>query len=104
MLGTAGSQAMEEASRDRRRPAMPAPLGPRRESSRWVIDRFTAVQLARRRDVEAGSPSGELLVGHGPRRVWRFRLALIESSPLLGRGELEVANLGPRTDVSCCLS
>jgi len=28
---------------------------------------------------------GEFLVGHAPSRVWRFGLALVKSSPLLGR-------------------
>ena len=95
--------ASEEASRDRRRPAMSAPLVPCRESSGWVINGFTAVEFAWRWDVDAGSPLGKLLIGHGPRRVWRCGLALIKSSPLLGWDEFEVAHLHHRAAVCCCL-
>ena len=35
----------KQASGDRRRPAIPAPLVPCREPSRWVINRFTAVEF-----------------------------------------------------------
>jgi hypothetical protein len=76
----------EEGSGDRRRPAMPAPLVPCRESSRRVINRFTAVEFTWRWDVDIGSPLDEFLVRHRPSRVWRFGLALIESYPLLGWG------------------
>src|SRR5256886_17337527 len=76
---------------------------PCRESSRWVINGFTAVEFAWRWDVDVGSPLGEFLVGHKPSRVWRFGLALIKSSPLLGWGEFEVAHLHHCADVYCCL-
>jgi hypothetical protein len=36
--------------------------------------------------------------------VWHFSLPLIESSPLLGRGELEVAQLHRRAQVGRCLA
>src|SRR5258707_14937592 len=86
----------EQASGDRQRPAVSAPLVPCRESSRWVINGFTAVEFAWRWDVDVGSPLGEFLVGHRPSRVWLFDLALIKSSPLLGWGEFEVAHLHHR--------
>src|ERR1700685_734682 len=86
----------EQASGDRQRPAVSAPLVPCRESSRWVINGFTAVEFAGGWDVDAGSPLGEFLVGHRPSRVWRFGLALIKSSPLLGWGEFEVTHLHHR--------
>ena len=82
---------------------MPAPLVPGRESSRWVVNGFAAVELTWRWDVDGVSPLGEFLVGHGPRRVWRFGLALIKSSPLLGWGEFEVAHLHHRAEVCCGL-
>lgn len=81
---------------DRRRPAVSAPLVPCGESSRRVINGFTAVEFAWGWDVDIGSPLGEFLVGHGPRRVGRFGLALIKSSSLLGWGEREVAHLNYR--------
>jgi hypothetical protein len=93
----------EQASADTRWPAVSAPLAPCRESSRWAINGFTAVEFAWRWDVDGGSPPGEFLVGHRPRRVWRFGLALIKSSPLLGSGEFEVAHLHHRAKVYCCL-
>ncbi len=80
---------------------MRAPLVPCRESGRWVVDGFTAVEFASRWNLEVGSPLGEFLVGHGPGRVRRFGLALITSSALLGRGELEVAQLHRRAQVCC---
>ena len=86
----------EQASGDRRRPAVSAPLVPCRESSRWVINGFTAVEFAWRWDVDVGSPLGEFLIGHRPSRVWRFGFALIKSSPLLGWDEFEVAHLHHR--------
>ena len=82
---------------------MAAPLVPRREVSRWVVNRFTPVEFTWRWDVEVGSPTGEFLVGHRPRSVWLFGLALIKSSPLLGWGEFEVAQLHDRAEVCCCL-
>jgi len=51
-----------QASGDRRRPAIPAPLVPCREPSRWVINGFTAVEFTWRWDVDAGGPLGEFLV------------------------------------------
>jgi hypothetical protein len=83
---------------------MYAPLVPCRESSRWVINRLTAVNFAWRWDVDIGGPLGELLVGHRPSCVWRFVLTLIKSPPLLGWGEFEVAHLHHRAEVCCCLS
>ena len=82
---------------------MAAPVVPRRESSRWVIDRLTAVEFTWRWDVDVVSPLGEFLVGHGPSCVWRFGLALIKSSSLLGWGESEVAQLHHRAQVCCRL-
>lgn len=89
-------QGKEQASGDRRRPAMAAPVVPRRESSRWVINRLTAVEFTWPWDVDVVSPLGEFLVGNRPSCVWRFGLALIKSSPLLGWGEFEVAHLHHR--------
>jgi hypothetical protein len=86
----------EQASGDRQRPAVSAPLVPRRESSRRVINGFTAVEFAWGWDVDVGSPLGEFLVGHRPGRVWRFGLALIKSSPLLGWAEFELTHLHHR--------
>jgi hypothetical protein len=40
--------------------------------------------------------ANEFLVGHRPSRVWRFGLALIKSSPLLGWGGFEVTHLHHR--------
>src|SRR6476646_7125902 len=100
MSGRGGS---EQASGDRRWPAITAPLVPRRESDRWVINRFRAVELTWRWDVDVGGPLGKLLVRHGPRRVWRFGLALIKSSPLLGRRGFEVAHLHHGAEVGCGL-
>jgi hypothetical protein len=82
---------------------MPAPLVPCRESSRRVVKRFTAVELTWRWDVDLGGPLGEFLVRHGPSGVWRFGLAVIKSSSLLGWSEFEVAHLHHRAEVSCCL-
>ncbi len=82
---------------------MPAPLVPCRESNRWVINRFNAVEFTWRWDVDVGSPLGELLVRHRPSRVWRFGLALIKSNPLLDWCEFEVAHLHQCADVRCCL-
>ena len=59
----------EQASGDRRRPAMRAPLVPCREPRRWVINRFTAVEFTWRWDVDVGSPRDEFLVGNMPSRV-----------------------------------
>jgi hypothetical protein len=94
----------EQASGDRQRPAVSAPLVPCRESSRWVINGFTAVEFAGGGDVDVGSPLGEFLVGHRPSRVWRFGLALIKPSPLLSWGESEVTHLHHRAYVCCCLA
>ena len=58
---------------------MPAPLVPGRESGRGVVNGFATVELAWCRDVEVGGPLGEFGVGHGPSRVRRLGLALIES-------------------------
>jgi hypothetical protein len=69
VVHAAGGRGEEQASGDRRRPAMPAPLVPCRESSRWVINRFTAVEFTWRWDVDVGGPLGEFLVGHVPSRV-----------------------------------
>lgn len=82
---------------------MPSPLIPCRESCRWVVDGFTAVQFPWRRDVDDGSPRGEFLVGNVPRRVWLFGLASIKSAPLLGLVCLAVAHLHRRTQVGRCL-
>src|SRR3954453_23187705 len=78
---------------------MTTPLVPCRESGRWLVDRFGALELTPGRDVDSGSPLGQFLVGDGPRGVWRFGLALIEPSPLLGRGRLEVVHLEHRAPV-----
>ena len=43
-------------SGDRGRPAMPAPVVPAREARWWAIDRFTAVEFARRWDADDRSP------------------------------------------------
>ena len=59
--------------------------------------------LTRRWNVDLGSPLGELLVGHGPGRVWRFGLALVKSPALLRRVELEVVHLHHGATVCCCL-
>lgn len=76
-LAISGRGGAVHASGNRRRPAIPAPLVPCRESSRWVIDRFAAVEFTWCWDVDVGGPLGEFLVRHGPSRVWRYRLALI---------------------------
>ena len=83
---------------------MPAPLLPRRESSRRGIDRFGAVELPLGRDADDGSPFGELLVGHVPCGVRLFGLPPVKSSPLLGRWKLEVAHLHRRAAVGGCLA
>src|SRR5450759_5104509 len=98
-----GGRGKDQASGDRARPAIPAPLVPCCESSRWVVDGLTAVEFTWRWDVDVGSPLCEFLVGHRPRCVWRFGLALFKSSPLLGWGEFEVAHLHHRAEVCGCL-
>lgn len=40
-----GGRGQDQASGDRRRPAIPAPLVPCCESSRWVVDGLTAVEF-----------------------------------------------------------
>ena len=80
------------------------PLAPCREARGRVADRFTPVKFRRRRDVEFGGPLGEFLLGHWPGRAWSSSQALVESLPLLGRREFEVADHDGRTDVCCCLS
>ena len=82
---------------------MPAPPIPSREACRRAIDSFTAVEFPFRRDADDGSPLGEVLVGHVPRRVRLFGLAPVKSSPLLGRWEFEVAHLHRRAEVGSCL-
>lgn len=82
---------------------MTAPLVPGRESSRWVINRFAAVEFTWGWDVDGGGPLSKFLVRHGPCRMWHFGLTLIKSSPLLGWGDFEVAHLHPRTAIGCCL-
>jgi hypothetical protein len=56
-------------SEHRRRPAIATPLAPGRESDRWVIHRFGAVEFTWRWDVDVGGPRGQFLVRHGPRPI-----------------------------------
>src|SRR5688572_4699728 len=79
------------------------PLAPGRETSGRAADGFAPVEFSRRRDLDPGSPLGELSFGDGPRIVWSFRQALVETLPLFGRREFEVAHHDRRTDVRCRL-
>ena len=70
-----------------------------REGTGRVSDGLAPVEFTRRRDVELGSPLGELLIRDRPGLVGSFSQTLIEALPLLGRRELEVTEHHRGTDV-----
>lgn len=55
------------------------------------------------REQGGGSPLGQLFLGHRPRHMGCFGLALSKSPSLLGWGDREVVHLHDRTEVCCCL-
>jgi hypothetical protein len=86
-------------SGDRRGPPMSTPCVPRREGSGWIIDRFAAVQLTWRGDLDDPCPLSKFLGGHRPGAVGLINLTLIESPPLFVRGCLEVVHLHERAPI-----
>ena len=69
----------------------------------WITDRFTPIELSRRRDVDLGAPRGKLVRGLGPGLVWSFRCTLIETPSSLIRRELEEVDHDDRANFRCCL-